>query len=425
MAENYSPAKKYNILMLAPTMFFADYGCHVRILEEALILRKLGHTVTILTYPNGRNIWDIPIERSWGLPRNYRIEVGSSRHKIYLDALLFIKTLFYSLKHKPDIIHGHLHEGGLMGWVLGKILRVPLVFDFQGSLTGEMLDHNFIENKSRWLTFMRWLETKIDHMANAVLTSSKHSARLLHNNFGVPKGRIHPTPDCVNAEAFNPALFDDASKASLKTQLGIPADKKLLVYAGLLTEYQGVGLMLHALAELSKTRNDFHLLLMGFPSISYYRNLTRELGISELVTFTGKMPYENLAAHLALGDAAIAPKLSATEGNGKILNYISMALPTVAFKTPVSKEYLGSYGIYAEEKTAPALANAIDAVLALSDDKRAKLGALLRRHAGTHFSWEDVGHQIEDVYEAVLDGHPAPATMARKKLALKSAQIHH
>jgi len=425
MAKNNSPAKKLNILMLAPTMFFADYGCHVRILEEALILRKLGHTVTVLTYPNGRNIWDVPIERSWGLPHNYRIEVGSSRHKIYLDVLLLIKTLFYSLKHKPDIIHGHLHEGGLIGWVLSKILRVPLVFDFQGSLTGEMLDHNFIEDKSRWLTFMHWLETKIDHMADAVLTSSKHSAGLLHDKFDVPEGRIHPTPDCVNAEVFNPARFNNAQRISLKAQLGIPADKKLIVYAGLLTEYQGVGLMLHALAKLAKTRTDFHLLLMGFPAVNHYRNLARKFGISELITFTGKMPYENLAAHLALGNIAIAPKLSATEGNGKILNYISMKLPTIAFKTPVSKEYLGNYGIYAEDITADALADAICTGLEFSDDKRAKLGALLRQHAGIHFSWEDVGHQIEDVYEAVLDGHPAPATRVRKKLALKSAQIHH
>ncbi len=425
MAKKYSPAKKYNILMLAPTMFFADYGCHVRILEEALILRKLGHRVTILTYPNGRDIWDVPVERSWGLPHNYRIEVGSSRHKIYLDALLFIKTLFYALKHKPDIIHGHLHEGGLMGWVLSKILRVPLVFDFQGSLTGEMLDHHFIKGDSRWLAPLRWLETKIDHMADAVLTSSKHSARLLRDEFGVPEGRIHPTPDCVNPEVFNPAPFDSNHKTSLKAQLGIPADKKLLVYAGLLTEYQGVGLMLHALAQLKQTRKDFHLLLMGFPSLAYYQGLARELGIAHLVTFTGKMSYENLAAHLALGTAAIAPKLSTTEGNGKILNYISMALPTIAFETPVSKEYLGTYGIYAKNTDAPALADAIEIVLNLSDDERAKLGAQLRRHVSIHFTWEDVGHQIEDVYEAVLDGHPAPAAMARKKLALKSAHIHH
>ena len=32
-------------MMIAPTPFFADRGCHVRILEEVRILTKLGHQV--------------------------------------------------------------------------------------------------------------------------------------------------------------------------------------------------------------------------------------------------------------------------------------------------------------------------------------------------------------------------------------------
>ena len=42
------------VLMVAPTSFFADYGCHVRILEEARVLTRLGQQVTIATYYNGQ-----------------------------------------------------------------------------------------------------------------------------------------------------------------------------------------------------------------------------------------------------------------------------------------------------------------------------------------------------------------------------------
>ena len=69
----------YNVLVLAPTMFFADYGCHVRILEEAVILRKLGHRVTILAYPNGNDVAELDVRRCWGVPFEYRVIVGSSR----------------------------------------------------------------------------------------------------------------------------------------------------------------------------------------------------------------------------------------------------------------------------------------------------------------------------------------------------------
>ena len=80
-------ASRYSVLMLAPTMFFADYGAHIRILEEATSLRDLGHQITILAYPNGRDIAGLHVERCWGVPFNYRIIVGSSRHKFYLDAI--------------------------------------------------------------------------------------------------------------------------------------------------------------------------------------------------------------------------------------------------------------------------------------------------------------------------------------------------
>ena len=79
--------RSYNVLMLAPTMFFADYGAHVRILEEATSLSELGHRITILAYPNGRDIAGLKVARCWGVPFNYRIIIGSSRHKLYLDAM--------------------------------------------------------------------------------------------------------------------------------------------------------------------------------------------------------------------------------------------------------------------------------------------------------------------------------------------------
>ncbi len=142
MSKQTQPPQSLNILMLAPTMFFADYGAHVRILEETRALQKLGHRVTILAYPNGRDIKGITVRRCWGVPFNYRVIVGSSRHKIYLDLLLAGMSLLHVISDKPDIIHAHLHEGALIGWVLSKLTRAPLVFDFQGSLTSEMIDHS-------------------------------------------------------------------------------------------------------------------------------------------------------------------------------------------------------------------------------------------------------------------------------------------
>ncbi len=139
-AAEVSPAalpdgKGYRVLMIAPTSFFADYGCHVRILEEARILQKLGHRVTIVTYRNGQDVPGLDIRRTLPIPWRTHYEVGSSRHKIAFDALLGAETLALLARRRFDIIHAHLHEGALIGLVLGRLFGIPTVFDFQGSLT--------------------------------------------------------------------------------------------------------------------------------------------------------------------------------------------------------------------------------------------------------------------------------------------------
>ncbi|MBN1219537.1 MAG: glycosyltransferase family 4 protein [Anaerolineae bacterium] len=399
--------------MLAPTMFFADYGAHVRILEEVRSLQKRGHRVTVLAYPNGRDMEGIEVRRCWGVPFNYRVIVGSSRHKIYLDILLGIMAVGYGLRHRPDLIHAHLHEGGLIGWVLSKLTGAPLVFDFQGSLTAEMVDHNFLSARSPFFRFLYWLETRIDFAADVVLTSSTHAANLLMEKFGLPADRIVALPDCVDAETFCPQRFSTTEKQQLKGTLGIPADKKVIVYLGVLTTYQGVDKLLEALQILKQTRNDYHLLLMGHPAMVRYQALAGELGLAQQVTFTGKIAYEDACRYLSLGDVAVAPKISATEGSGKILNYMALGLPTVAFNMPVSREFLGDGGIYAPERSSQALADALRRALDLSSTKRSSLGQYLRRRAIDHFSWQRTGEQIEAVYQALLSGEPLPAARLR------------
>lgn len=408
--KNSTNSKNLNILMLSPTMFFADYGAHVRILEEVTTLQKLGHRITILAYPNGRDIEGIETKRCWGVPFNYRVIVGSSRHKIYLDVLLAGMSLWYALRHRPDVIHAHLHEGGLIGWVLSKLTGAPLVFDFQGSLTAEMIDHNFLKPKSPFYRLLRWLETRIDHAANVVLTSSTHAARLLVEQFGVPPANVYPTPDCVNAATFSPDNFSDGEKLTLKEQLGLPPHKKIIAYLGVLAPYQGVNKLMEALTQLQAQRDDFHLLLMGYPGVPQYRELAEKLGVSEHITFTDKIPYENAPRYLALGDIATAPKMSATEGSGKILNYMALALPTVAFSTPVSREFLGDGGIYATEMSSPALAAALNRALDISADERQRLGHYLRQRVIEQFSWDAAGQEIDTLYQALVSGYPLPVS---------------
>jgi glycosyltransferase involved in cell wall biosynthesis len=392
--------------MIAPTSFFADYGCHVRILEETRTLQKLGHQVTIVTYHNGKNVEDIDIRRTLPIPWRKHYEVGSSRHKLVFDALLGLKTLELLMRGHYDIIHAHLHEGALIAHVLGNLFGLPVVFDFQGSLTEEMIDHHFLRRQSFFYQPVRRLERWINRHSSVIFTSSAHAERVLLEQFACDPAQVRVLPDCVNADVFRPAAdFDTASQLELRRQLNIPDGHKVIVYLGLLTEYQGTGLLLQALQRILSTHDDVYLLLMGFPSIQHYRERAKTLGIDHAVTFTGRVPYQDVPRYLALGDVAVAPKLSLTEGLGKLLNYMATALPTVAFDIPVAREYLGADGHLALRGDVESLADKMMASLypAATDIWNREMGKRLRQRAIQLFAWEQAGQMIVNAYRELIE----------------------
>jgi glycosyltransferase involved in cell wall biosynthesis len=407
----------YRVLMIAPTSFFADYGCHVRILEEARILNKMGHHVTVATYHNGDPVAGLDIRRTLSIPWRRDYEVGSSRHKVVFDGLLLATTAGLLARERFDVIHAHLHEGALLGIALGRLTHKPVVFDFQGSLTGEMVDHHFLTSNSRAYRPLLRLEGWLDRHAPAVLTSSTHAQQLLVQQFGCRPEREVSLPDCVNAEVFKPAAeFAPEMLTALRRSLGIADERKVIAYLGLLAEYQGISLLLEAMAQVLRERPDAHLLLMGFPNVADYRRRAADLGIEGSVTFTGKVPYEQAPAYVALGDVAVAPKLSLTEGSGKILNYMAAGIPTVAFDTPVAREYLASDGIYARLGDAGHFAQQLSACL--SDDPQAQAfyretGWRLRQRTLQRFGWEGAGQVIVNVYRRLLGEDAAQPSQPR------------
>ncbi len=404
----------YRILMIVPTSFFGDYGCHVRILEETLALQKLGHQVLIVTYPRGRDLPGVKIERTMPIPWRVNYEVGSSRHKLGLDVFLASRALRAARRFKPDIIHAHLHEGALIGAMVARVFRKPLVFDFQGSLTAEMVDHHFLNSSGKLFRPARALEKFIDHLPNKILTSATNQARGLIENFGVSPEKICSVPDAVNPDWFKPVweFQQDASHrhfANAKNFLfGIPPRRRVVVYLGLLADYQGVGLLLEAAAQVIRRGTNAHFIVMGYPGIEKYAQRARELGIERRVSFPGRIPYQDAPRWLSLGDVAVAPKMSATEGNGKILNYMAAGLPVVAFDNPVSREYLDEAGVYAPSGDVNGLASALDELLRHPQRGEA-LGRKLHTRAMEKFAWDHSARKIEQVYEALAQRENASA----------------
>lgn len=391
LSEQPKNTRPLRVLSIAPTSFFADYGCHVRILQQTLALQARGHEVRIVTYPTGWDVPDVQVSRARGWPGLRQVQIGPRPAKIPMDAALLAHSLGCAGRWRPDVILGYLHEGALIGWFVSKRLRVPLAFDFQGSLVGELEGHGWLKSRGLMYRAFRRLERWIHGRPSVTLCSSRHAVERLEREGH--SQRVHALPDCVDTSLFAPSRFAEASRASLRARLGIPDGRAVVVYLGLLGEHQGISLLLRAAACWPDRAPDAHFLVMGYPNVEAYRKMAGEMGLSERVTFTGKVRYEDAPLYLSLGDVAAAPKVSDSEGHGKLLNYMAMQLPTVAFDTPVSREYLGEHGRYASFGDAESLARRLaDLVTA---ENRTAIGETLRRRAQAHFSCETVGVAVE------------------------------
>jgi glycosyltransferase involved in cell wall biosynthesis len=392
------------ILMVASTSFFSDYGNHVRIYEEMRVLQQRGHRVVLATYHNGDDLPGLTIERSWDVPWIKRAVVGSSRHKLYLDVGLGWRALRSALRLRPTVLHAHTHEAAAVALPLQVLLQRPLILDYQGSMTAEMLDHRFLRAGSPLHAALRRLEAWINRRADAVTPSTANAAAQLRAGDSVADARIVTVADGVDTDRFRP--FDGSpewthERLRLRAELGIPAGRRIVVYIGLLAPYQGTNLLLESAQTLCAERDDLHFLVMGHPDPHSYRRLAADLGIADRVTLPGRIFYRDLHSYLALGDIAVAPKMSMTEGNGKVANYMAMGLPIVAFDTPVNREMLADDAYYAAAGDRAAFTAALRRALN-EPAHAAACGAAGRRRALEHLSWQRSADRIEAVYRTVL-----------------------
>ena len=389
-------AQSPRVLVIAPTPFFGDRGCHVRIYEEVRALAARGIESSVVTYSSGRDLPDVRTVRARAIPGIEAGPLGFSPGRPALDLAVLLAAHREVARFEPDLLHAHLHEGIAIGIVLQTWHHLPLVADLQGSLTSEMVDQGVFSDDGVRANLMRGIENWLVRRPTRILASSRQAVSLLVAQ-GVQAHRVTALPDGVDLTAFSPRPRD----SELVGQLGL-AGKQVVVFLGVLTDYQGVDLLLDVAERLSKSDPTPHLLVLGYPNEERYRAAAEARGLDSVMTFPGRVPYAEAARWLCLGDVAVSPKRSLTEANGKLLNYMGCALPVVASDTPINRELLGESGLFAPVGDAEAFTAKIGSLLA--DRPRARqLGAALRQRAETKFAWPVLAEHLESVYREALE----------------------
>ena len=386
------------VLMIAPTPFFSDRGCHVRILEEARALGRAGAEVVICTYFLGDDIPGLDVRRAGKLAGYRKRSAGPAWGKLLLDAGLVGLVRRTAGAMRPHVVHAHLHEG----MCIARAVRMrdaagrplPVVLDVQGGLADETLDHRFLPDIPPVRRPLEALEGWLDRSADMVVASHAGAARALRARFRVPAERVRVVAD---AGTLGPA--DPTRTRAARERWGLGADEPVFLYAGLLGEHQGTR-HLFALAQALRdgAAGPGRLLLLGYPEAAWRAEAERR-GLAGWMIFAGRFAYADLASLLALGTVALSPKTSLTEGNQKLAAYLEAGLPVIAFDTPAAREILGGAGLLVPSGDGAVLARE---TLALAADpaRRAALSARARARAGELGAWDRAGLELLDAYNA-------------------------
>lgn len=338
--------------MIATTPFFADRGCSIRVLDSYLRLKKENNKIQLLTYNLGRDIDGLNISRTIRIPFYKNTSPGFNIFKPIADFFILINTIRLCKRNVFDYIYAHTFEAALIGLVAKKFFKLPVVFDAQGSLVGELASHGTIKGGSFISSILEKIEKYIVLNCDEIVTSTEGLKDFFAKKFG-RVNKITAIKDFPNKTLFN-------SKVK-KIKLDMPDNKIIVGYLGGLQPYKGVDYLLDAIPYID---NKFHFLIMGYP-LEHVEKRLKELKVEDRVTLTGKVPYEKAGGYLKNLDVAVSPKLlgASGEANAKLYIYKYLELKNiVCFDIEENRKILGKNGIFVSEQTPESLAKAINNV---------------------------------------------------------------
>lgn len=384
------------ILVIAPTPFFSDRGCHLRILSQAKQLKKKKHVIKILTYHLGKTPKGLVIERIPNFFWYKRIDTDASWHKIYLDLFLLLKTFVAIFRFKPDVIHCHLHEGAFIGIFLRPVFRGKIIFDCQGLLSEELVMNKIILNDGYIYKFFYLLEKIIYKLSSTIIVSSELTLNLLVSKFSVPINKLYFVPDGVDLKevSHDPKVINRMVK-----KLNVPKNKKIIIYLGSLSYAHGIDDIINVAYKLSKIRKDVFWIIGGYPNEDIYREKVNGKGLEKVIAFYGRVNSRDIYNFLDMGNFAIVLKRYESQGNLKILHYALSRLPIICYDLPANRSLIDGFGWYLPiNRPAAFKARALSKYLDTPEDEIKNDTQALRTIVNNSYNLSTVVDKLENIY---------------------------
>lgn len=300
---------------------------------------------------------------------------------------------------RASVVHAASNYiNGLAAITAARRLGVTSVYEVRGlwEITRSAREPEYESSELFQLTSM--LESAACREADHVLTITGALRDEIVRR-GVPPEKVSILPNGVDTQRFRSVPRDD----KLAGDLGI-GDRVVIGYVGSVLPYEGIDVLLRAAAQLRERSANFHVLIVGDGSA--YDEVVRlrdELGLTGVVTFTGRVPHEEIERYYSLIDIAPFPRLPVPvcEMVSPLKPFEAMAMGKVPVVSSVAAlaEIVadGRTGLVFDKGDAGSLAQALQRLL--GDEKlRRSLSVSAQEWAATERDWSSIVGRLDGAY---------------------------
>lgn len=299
---------------------------------------------------------DVPVTRLWSYqPRSDSTSGDSNLGRILNYVLFSVFASLYVLltfRRYDNIVTVSAPHTTFLPGIVGKALGLRWIPDIFDLWLDNALDIGYVEHGSVPFEFVSWMERHALTSSDHVLVITETMAEHYSEKYDVPLSHFTLVPFGVDAEMFTHCKDTDRTDT--------------IVYTGNMGEAHALRPFIEAFDYLDGVAE---LILVGTGKRrTELEQFSRELGLTDRVTFRGVVPREEIPAILSRATASLVPlkqqyQLDYARPN-KLLESMAVGTPYVASSLrEIDRITEESNAGYAVENEAKAVAQAIEAVI--------------------------------------------------------------
>ncbi|MFH1784737.1 MAG: glycosyltransferase [bacterium] len=295
-------------------------------------------------------------------------------------------SLYRFLEHNDiQILHTHLYRANIMGRLIGKISRVPVIISSQRSIDA----------------WKRWHHVMIDkwtmHFADYIIANSEATKDLLTRREKVSASKIEVIYNGVDTAAYVPSVSGEV----VRERLGISQDIPVIGYVGRLHPEKGVDFIPRIASELRKTIPQFKVLVIGDgPFKQRLKHAISKESLSEHIVLLGTK--DDILSFIDVMDVVILPSREESFSQAA-LESMKMEKPVIASDVGGMGELIdsGKNGILMHPGRPIAFAQAI---LSLLENRpmAEKIGEAARKKVTENFDIKEMIEKTENIYMKLI-----------------------